>query len=287
MVAQKHVHVGNVTFGNDLPFCLIAGPCSMEGRNHALEMAHALSEMCSELGIGLIYKSSFDKANRTSVEGNRGIGIMPAMSIFQEVKDTYGCPVITDVHTEDQCAVVGEVCDMMQIPAFLCRQTDLLLAAGQTGKAVNVKKGQFLAPWDMGNVCKKVASTGNDNILITERGSSFGYNALVTDMRGLPQMAEETGYPIIIDCTHSVQQPGGQGNKSGGRRELAPVVARAAIALGIAGVFAETHNDPDKAISDGPNMIPVQKLKGVLQTLQALDEVAKANPVDLVGMATY
>lgn len=287
MTQQTHVSVGNTTFGNDLPFTLIAGPCSMEGRNHALEMAHALTEMCNELGIGLVYKSSFDKANRTSVEGNRGIGIMPALSIFQEVKDTYGCPVISDVHTENQCAVVAEVCDMIQIPAFLCRQTDLLLAAGQTGRAINVKKGQFLAPWDMKNVVDKVATTGNNNILITERGSSFGYNTLVTDMRGLPQMALDTGYPIVIDCTHSVQQPGGQGKASGGRRELAPVVARAAIAVGVAGVFAETHNDPDKAISDGPNMIPVQKLKGVLETLKALDSVAKSNPVDLIGMATY
>ena len=275
MTETRHVTVGDLTIGNDLPFTLIAGPCAMEGREHALEMASALKEITGRLGIGLIYKSSFDKANRTSVKSNRGIGLDTAMKIFAEVKETLGLPVITDVHLPDQCKPVAEVVDMLQIPAFLCRQTDLLLAAGETGKPVNVKKGQFLAPWDMKNVVAKIDSTGNRNTLLCERGASFGYNTLVSDMRSLPIMAE-TGCPVIFDATHSVQQPGGQGATSGGDRRFVPTLARAALAVGVAGVFMETHENPDTAPSDGPNMVPLTKIEGILSGLLDIDRLTKA-----------
>lgn len=273
-VSQKHIKAGNVTFGNDLPFVLIAGPCQMESREHALMMSKKLKEITDRLGIGFIYKSSFDKANRTSISGKRGIGLEGALPVFKEIKETLGCPVLTDVHEKEQCAHVAEVVDILQIPAFLCRQTDLLIAAAQTGKIVNVKKGQFLAPWDMNNVAKKVADSGNDNILLTERGASFGYNTLVTDIRSLAIMGE-TGYPVIFDATHSIQQPGGQGNSSGGQREFVPVVSRAAIAAGIAGVFMETHQDPDNAPSDGPCMVILDEIEKQLEMLLKLDEIVK------------
>jgi 2-dehydro-3-deoxyphosphooctonate aldolase (KDO 8-P synthase) len=276
----KHVHIGNLTVGNDQPFALIAGPCQLESREHALEVSHALVEMCGKLGIGLIYKTSFDKANRTSVEGKRGLGLEQSLPILAEVREKWGCAVLTDVHEREQCAEVAQAADVLQIPAFLCRQTDLLIAAGNTGRAINVKKGQFLAPWDMKNVAAKVASTGNEKILLTERGASFGYNTLVTDMRGLPIMAQ-TGYPVVIDATHSVQQPGGQGSSSGGDRRFAPVIARAAISVGVAAVFMETHPDPDKAPSDGPNMIRLSEMPALLQTLQEFDRLAKAKPITL------
>ena len=252
--------VGDIRIGNDLPLVLIAGPCQMESREHALEMAGAIREIADRVGIRAIYKSSFDKANRTSVGGKRGLGLEKSLAVFAEVREKTGLPVLTDVHTAEQCPIVAEAVDVMQIPAFLCRQTDLLLAAGETGCAINVKKGQFLAPWDMKNVVDKLRSTGNNNISVCERGASFGYNTLVTDFRGLPIMAEQTGCPVVFDATHSVQQPGGQGGSSGGQREFAPVLARAAVSLGIAAVFMETHQDPDNAPSDGPNMIPVDKL---------------------------
>jgi 2-dehydro-3-deoxyphosphooctonate aldolase (KDO 8-P synthase) len=275
MTAPKHVPVGNVLIGNDRPFALIAGPCALESRAHALEMSHALVELTSKLGIPLIYKTSFDKANRTSVAGERGMGLDKSLPILVEVREKYGCPVLTDVHDASQCAPVAEAVDVLQIPAFLCRQTDLLLAAGQTGRAINVKKGQFLAPWDMKNVVAKIASTGNEKILQTERGASFGYNTLVSDMRALPIMAE-SGYPVVFDATHSVQQPGGKGTSSGGQREYVPVLARAAIAVGVAAVFMETHQDPDKAPSDGPNMVPLKDMPNVLARLKAFDDLAKA-----------
>lgn len=280
-MSSKHVSVGNVTFGNDLPLVLIAGPCQMESRAHAMEMAVALKELTQKLGLGLIYKTSFDKANRTSLSGKRGLGLDAALNVFGEIKDELGLVVLTDVHDAMQCRPVAEVVDVLQIPAFLCRQTDLLVAAAQTGKVVNVKKGQFLAPWDMKNVVAKITGSGNDRVLITERGTSFGYNTLVTDMRGLPQMAADTGFPIIMDATHAVQQPGGQGGSSGGDRRFAPILARAAVSLGIAGVFLETHDDPDHAPSDGPNMLPIKELPDVLKTLMAIDAVAKAHPVSL------
>ena len=279
-MSPRHVHIGNLTIGNDLPLVLIAGPCALEGRGHAFDMAGALKELAGKLGIGLIYKTSFDKANRTSVNTARGLGLDKSLPILAEVRETYGCPVLTDVHLPDQCAPVAEAVDVLQIPAFLCRQTDLLLAAGQTGRAVNVKKGQFLAPWDMKNVAAKIASTGNEKILLTERGASFGYNTLVTDMRGLPQMAE-TGYPVVIDATHSVQQPGGQGTSSGGDRRFVPVIARAAVAVGVAAVFLETHPDPDKAPSDGPNMVRLKDMPALLKSLQDFDKLAKAAPIAL------
>jgi 2-dehydro-3-deoxyphosphooctonate aldolase (KDO 8-P synthase) len=279
-MTTKHVHIGNLTLGNDRPMAIIAGPCQLESRAHALEVSHALVELCGKLGIGLIYKTSFDKANRTSVNTARGLGLDQSLPILAEVREKWGCPVLTDVHERDQCAPVAEAVDVLQIPAFLCRQTDLLLAAGKTGRAVNVKKGQFLAPWDMKNVAQKIASTGNEKILLTERGASFGYNTLVTDMRGLPQMAE-TGYPVVIDATHSVQQPGGQGNSSGGDRRFVPVIARAAVAVGVAAVFMETHPDPDKAPSDGPNMVKLKDMPALLKTLQEFDTLAKATPVVL------
>ena len=275
MTQQRHVHVGQVTFGNDKPLSLIAGPCQLESRAHAHEMCQALTELTGKLGIGLVYKTSFDKANRTSLKGQRGLGMEKSLPIMAELRETYGCPVLTDIHSIEQCAPVAEAVDILQIPAFLCRQTDLLLAAGETGKTINVKKGQFLAPWDMKNVVAKIASTGNHNVLLTERGVSFGYNTLVSDMRSLPIMAE-TGYPIVFDATHSVQQPGGQGTASGGQREFVPVLARAAVAVGVAGVFMETHQDPDHAPSDGPNMVPIKQMPELLRQLMAFDKVAKA-----------
>lgn len=280
-VQNRHVTVGSVTFGNDLPMVLIAGPCQMESRDHALETAGALVDICRTLDVPLIYKSSFDKANRTSLKGKRGIGLDAALDVFAEIKSTYGCPVLTDVHENEQCAVVADVVDILQIPAFLCRQTDLLIAAAKTGKVVNVKKGQFLAPWDMTNVVAKLDESGNHNVIVTERGASFGYNTLVVDMRGLPIMAQRTGCPVIMDATHSVQQPGGQGTSSGGQREFAPVMARAAVSLGIAGVFIECHPDPDAAPSDGPNMIPIGQMADLLKTLTAFDRLAKSHPLSI------
>jgi 2-dehydro-3-deoxyphosphooctonate aldolase (KDO 8-P synthase) len=278
---NRHVEIGQLTLGNDLPFVLIAGPCALESRAHALEMSQALREITDKLGIGLIYKSSFDKANRTSINTARGIGLEKALPILAEVKESIGCPVLTDVHLPDQCAAVAEVVDVLQIPAFLCRQTDLLVAAAETGKALNVKKGQFLAPWDMTNVANKIFQSGNDKVLLCERGASFGYNTLVSDMRALPIMAAETGCPIVFDATHSTQQPGGRGGTSGGQREFAPVLARAAIAVGVAAVFMETHQDPDNAPSDGPNMIYLRDMPEVLETLVAFDRLSKARPVTL------
>ena len=271
------VTVGNARFGNALPLALIAGPCQLESRAHALEMASALKEITGPLGIALVYKTSFDKANRTSGRAARGIGLDAALPIFAEIRATLGVPVLTDVHEAAQCARVAQAVDVLQIPAFLCRQTDLLVAAAETGRAVNVKKGQFLAPWDMANVVAKITGAGNANVLLTERGSSFGYNTLVSDMRALPVLAQ-TGAPVIFDATHSVQQPGGQGTSSGGQREFVPVLARAAVAVGVAGVFIETHQDPDKAPSDGPNMIPIKQLEPLLQTLIEFDRLAKAAP---------
>jgi 2-dehydro-3-deoxyphosphooctonate aldolase (KDO 8-P synthase) len=271
----RHITVGNVTFGNDLPFALIAGPCAMEGRDHAFDMAGSLKELTGKLGIPFVYKSSFDKANRTSIKSNRGIGLDNAMPIFEDLRRELGVPVITDVHTEEQCRLVAPSVDMLQIPAFLCRQTDLLVAAAETGRAVNVKKGQFLAPWDMQNVVAKFDAAGNPNVLVCERGASFGYNTLVSDMRSLPIMAE-TGCPVVFDATHSVQQPGGQGATSGGDRRFVPVLARAAVAVGVAALFMETHRDPDNAPSDGPNMVPFDRMPELLETLLAFDRVAKA-----------
>jgi 2-dehydro-3-deoxyphosphooctonate aldolase (KDO 8-P synthase) len=271
----RHVQVGGVTFGNDLPLVLIAGPCLLESRSHALEMAGALAETTAKLGIGLIYKTSFDKANRTSGESPRGVGIDKGLAILAEVREAVGCPVLTDVHGADQCAVVAEAVDVLQIPAFLCRQTDLLVAAAKTGRAIHIKKGQFLAPWEMKNVAAKVEAAGNDKVLLCERGASFGYNTLVSDMRSLPILAE-TGYPVVFDATHSVQQPGGQGTASGGERKYAPVLARAAVAVGVAAVFMETHEDPDQAPSDGPNMIPLADMAALISTLMEFDALAKS-----------
>ena len=269
------VAVGDVRFDNRAPLALIAGPCQLESRQHAFDMAGALKEMTKKLGIGLVYKSSFDKANRTSLSGKRGAGLDAALPVFDDVRKEFGLPVLTDVHTEEQCAVVAPHVDILQIPAFLSRQTDLLIAAAKTGKVVNVKKGQFLAPWDMKNVVAKVTGSGNANVLVTERGASFGYNTLVSDMRSLPIMAE-MGAPVIFDATHSVQQPGGQGGSSGGQREFVETLARAAVAVGVAGVFIETHEDPDHAPSDGPNMIKLADLPRLLEKLAAFDTVAKA-----------
>jgi len=268
------VEVGQARFGNDLPLALIAGPCQLESRAHALEMASALKEIAARVGIGLVYKSSFDKANRTSAKGARGLGLDASLPIFAEIRSSLGLPVLTDVHDEGQCARVAEAVDVLQIPAFLCRQTDLLLAAAKTGRVINVKKGQFLAPWDMKNVVEKITGAGNRNVMVTERGVSFGYNTLVSDMRALPELAK-TGAPVIFDATHSVQQPGGQGTSSGGQREYVEVLARAAVAVGVAGVFVETHQDPDKAPSDGPNMIPLKDIEALLRTLIAFDRLAK------------
>ena len=272
---NSRVIVGGVTFANDAPIAVLAGPCQMESRAHALEMASGLKEACAKLGIGLIYKSSFDKANRTSLSGRRGIGLDAALPVFAEIRETLGLPVVTDVHEIDHCARVAEVADVLQIPAFLCRQTDLLIAAAKTGRVVKIKKGQFLAPWDMKNVVAKVTDSGNANVLVTERGSSFGYNTLVVDMRALPQMAE-IGAPVIFDATHAVQQPGGQGTSSGGDRRFVPVLARAAVAVGVAGLFIETHQDPDHAPSDGPNMVPLKDFASLIAELQAIDRVVKS-----------
>ncbi len=278
MTAPRHISIGSVTVGNDLPLTIIAGPCALESRDHALDMSGKLAELAKKLGIGMIYKTSFDKANRTSVNSVRGIGLDDALPIFAEIRETTGLPVLTDVHLPEQCAKAAQAVDVLQIPAFLCRQTDLLVAAGETGKAINVKKGQFLAPWDMANVVKKIESTGNKNTMVCERGASFGYNTLVSDMRSLPILAK-TGCPVIFDATHSVQQPGGQGDTSGGQREFAPVLARAAVAVGVAGVFMETHEDPDNAPSDGPNMIKFNELSGIIDNLLEFDRIAKAAPV--------
>ena len=274
MTAARHVRISNVTVGNDLPLVLIAGPCAIEGRDHALATSERLVEMAAQLGLGLIYKSSFDKANRTSLTGARGIGMEEGLRILADVRDAHGCPVLTDVHEREQCAAAAHAVDVLQIPAFLCRQTDLLIAAARTGRAVNVKKGQFLAPWDMKNVAAKVIDSGNDNVLVTERGVSFGYNTQVTDMRALPILAAE-GVPVVFDATHSVQQPGGQGTSSGGQREFVPVLARAAVAVGVAALFMETHEDPDKAPSDGPNMVPLDQMPALLSRLVALDAFTK------------
>ena len=268
------IKVGSLEIGNDLPLAIIAGPCAMESRSHALEMAEALKVEADELGFGLIYKSSFDKANRTSAGSERGIGLDKAMDIFSEVRDTIGCPVLTDVHEPHQCAVVAESVDVLQIPAYLCRQTDLLVAAAETGRAINIKKGQFLAPWDMKNVVAKCVQAGNENLMVCERGASFGYNTLVSDMRSLPELAA-TGFPVVFDATHSVQQPGGRGGTSGGQREYVPVLARAAVAVGVAAVFMETHQDPDNAPSDGPNMVHLKEFGSLVETLMAFDRLSK------------
>jgi len=274
MTTNTVVSLPTLQFGNALPLALIAGPCQMESRDHAFMMAGSLKEICQRLGIGLVYKSSFDKANRTSLKGRRGMGLEKSLAVFADIGKELGLPVLTDVHENAHCAEVASVVDILQIPAFLCRQTDLLVAAARTGRVVNVKKGQFLAPWDMKNVLEKIVESGNPNVLLTERGASFGYNTLVSDMRALPIMAE-TGAPVIFDATHSVQQPGGQGASSGGDRRMVPVLARAAVAVGVAGVFIETHEDPDNAPSDGPNMVPLDRLEGLLVKLMALDKVAK------------
>ena len=276
-MAAHTVNLGSVSFGNALPLALIAGPCQLESRDHAFEVASALKEISGRVGIGLVFKTSFDKANRTSADAQRGVGLKAALPVFAEIREKLGLPVLTDVHEIDQCGPVAETVDVLQIPAFLCRQTDLLIAAAKTGRAVNVKKGQFLAPWDMKNVIEKITSAGNENVLITERGASFGYNTLVSDMRALPVL-KETGKPVIFDATHSVQQPGGQGTSSGGQREYVPVLARAAVAVGVAGVFIETHPDPDKAPSDGPNMIPLKEMEKLLTELVAFDRLAKSQP---------
>ena len=274
MTDSKHVKVGPISFGNDLPFVLISGPCQIESRDHALFMAEALAKAAAAAGVPFIFKSSFDKANRTSVSGRRGVGIDAGLAILAEVKASLGCPVLTDIHGPEQVEAAAQAVDILQIPAFLCRQTDLLIAAGRTGAVINVKKGQFLAPWDMAAVAQKVASTGNERILLTERGASFGYNTLVSDMRALPTMAQ-TGYPVVFDATHSVQQPGGLGSASGGQREFAPLLARSAVAAGVAAIFAEAHDDPDHAPSDGPVMLPLGWVGPMLETLRAIDGVVK------------
>ena len=275
---MRSVKVGDISIGNDLPLTLIAGPCQLESLDHAHMVAGAIKEACLVAEIGFVFKSSFDKANRTSLGGKRGPGLEEGLKILQSVRDTFGIPVLTDVHEPGQCADVAAAVDILQIPAFLCRQTDLLVAAAKTGAAVNIKKGQFLAPWDMQHVIGKIEESGNDRILLTERGSSFGYNALVTDMRSLPILAQ-SGYPVVMDATHAVQQPGGLGGASGGQREFAPVLARAAVSLGIAAVFLEAHEDPDNAPSDGPNMIPLLKIPGMVASLAAFDRLAKSEPV--------
>lgn len=275
MTEMHHVQIGNITVGNDLPLALIAGPCQMESMIHAIDMAGRLYEMTQELGMGLVYKTSFDKANRTSLNTARGLGLDAAIPVFERIRSEFGIPVLTDVHLPEHCAALGDAVDVLQIPAFLCRQTDLLLAAAATGKVINVKKGQFLAPWDMKNVAHKIIESGNPKVLLTERGASFGYNTLVSDMRSIPIMAEQTGLPIVFDATHSVQQPGGQGTTSGGERKFVPVLARAAVSVGVAMVFMETHQDPDNAPSDGPNMVPIDQMKALLATLQKFDTLAK------------
>jgi 2-dehydro-3-deoxyphosphooctonate aldolase (KDO 8-P synthase) len=274
---NTEVRVGDVTFATRRPIAVFVGPCQMESRAHALEMASALKEIAGRLRLGLVYKTSFDKANRTSLSGKRGVGLSAALDVFAEIRSSLGLPVVTDVHEAAQCATLAEVVDVLQIPAFLCRQTDLLIAAAKTGRVVKVKKGQFLAPWDMANVVAKITGSGNPNVLVTERGASFGYNTLVVDMRGLPIMAE-TGAPVIFDATHSVQQPGGKGTSSGGDRRFVPVLARAAVAVGVAGLFIETHQDPDNAPSDGPNMVPLKDFEGLMRELMAIDALVKGQP---------
>ncbi|MEA2988774.1 MAG: 2-dehydro-3-deoxyphosphooctonate aldolase synthase [Alphaproteobacteria bacterium] len=273
--ASPVVAVGKTQFGNALPFVLIAGPCALESRAHALEMASALKEITTKVGVDFVYKTSFDKANRTSAKSHRGVGLDEALPIFAEIRQTLGVPILTDVHESAQCARAAAVVDVLQIPAFLCRQTDLLVAAAQTGRVINVKKGQFLAPWDMANVVAKITGAGNSSVLVTERGASFGYNTLVSDLRALPILARTTGAPVVFDATHSVQQPGGQGTSSGGEREFVPVLARAAVAVGVAGVFIETHQDPDRAPSDGPNMLPLRDMESLLRRLVEFDRLAK------------
>lgn len=273
---QRTIKIGNFEINNRLPFALFAGPCQIESRQHAIDMCGAMIEITKELGINYVFKASFDKANRTSLNGPRGVGIEEGLRTFDEIKKLYdNIPIVTDIHEREQCAVVAPHVDILQIPAFLCRQTDLLVAAAKTGKVINVKKGQFCAPWDMKNVAKKIEDSGNMNVCLTDRGTSFGYNTLVTDFRGLPKMAQDTGCPIVFDATHSVQQPSGQGGTSGGQREYAPVLARAAVAVGVAAVFIETHDNPDVALSDGPNMIPLHEMKRVLTELQAYDKITK------------
>ncbi|MBZ4023160.1 3-deoxy-8-phosphooctulonate synthase [Rhodobacter sp. TJ_12] len=277
---MKTIEIGPLKIGNDQPLTVIAGPCQLESADHALMIAETMAQTCAANGAQFVFKGSYDKANRTSLSGKRGLGIEAGLRVLETVRDRLGCPVLTDIHDAEQARAAAQVVDVIQIPAFLCRQTDLLLAAGETGKTVNIKKGQFLAPWDMDNVAAKVAATGNEKILLTERGTSFGYNTLVADMRGLPRMAQ-TGYPVIMDATHSVQQPGGLGGASGGQREMAPVMARAAVSLGIAGVFIETHEAPDTAPSDGPNMIALADMPKLIETLMAFDRLAKADPIRL------
>lgn len=275
---MKTVSVGNLTVGNDVPLTVLAGPCQLESLDHALMIAETMAENCAEAGLGYVFKASYDKANRTSLSGVRGLGVEAGLEIMAEVRSRLGIPTLTDIHDAEQARLAAQAVDIIQIPAFLCRQTDLLIAAGETGAVVNIKKGQFLAPWDMPNVISKVESTGNERILLTERGASFGYNTLVADMRSLPTMMK-TGYPVVMDATHSVQQPGGQGGSSGGQREFAPVMARAAVSLGIAAVFIETHEAPDTAPSDGPNMIPLDQMKALTVSLKAFDDLAKADPI--------
>ena len=275
---QKIVKIGNFTIGNDLPLSLLCGPCQIESRQHAIDICGAMSEITKKLGMNYVFKASFDKANRTSINGARGVGLEEGMRTFDEIKKLYNnIPIVTDVHETTQCAEVAKHVDMLQIPAFLCRQTDLVVAAAKTGKVINVKKGQFLAPWDVANIVKKVTDSGNENVCITERGTSFGYNTLVVDMRGFPQMAQATGCPMIFDATHSVQQPGGQGTSTGGQREFAPVLARAAVAVGIGALFIETHENPDKALSDGPNTIPLHEMESLLSQLMEYDTITKSN----------
>ena len=274
-MSNRLITVGNINIGNDRPFVLLAGPCQLESAEHALDLCGKIVEITKDLEIPYIFKASFDKANRTSITGARGVGLEQAKEIFSKIKKTYGCPIVTDVHEPAQCSEIAPFVDILQIPAFLCRQTDLVVAAAKTGKVLNIKKGQFLAPWDMKNVVGKADQAGNAHVMVTERGTSFGYNTLVVDMRSLPIMAQETGCPVIMDATHSVQQPGGRGTSTGGQREFAPVLAQAAVAVGVAGVFIETHENPEKSPSDGPNMIPLAELKGVLAQLKALDKLKK------------
>ncbi len=273
---QKKIKIGNFEIGNELPIAIIAGPCQIESRQHAVDIAGHLVEITKELGVNYIFKASFDKANRTSINSPRGVGIEEGMRTFEEIKKLYGCPILTDIHEREQCAIAAQYVDILQIPAFLCRQTDLVVAAAKTGKVINIKKGQFLAPWDMKHLVMKSVESGNDKVCLTERGTSFGYNTLVTDMRAFPQMANDTGCPIIFDATHSVQQPGGLGGKSGGNREMAPVLARAAVAVGVAAVFMETHENPEKALSDGPNSIYLSDMKRIISELMAFDKVRKS-----------
>jgi 2-dehydro-3-deoxyphosphooctonate aldolase (KDO 8-P synthase) len=283
MNTPRTVTVGDIEIGKSNPFALITGPCQLESLDHARMMAEKIAEACAPTGTRFIFKASYDKANRSSITTQRGLGMEEGLSILSKIRDEFGCPILTDVHDIGQCAPAGEVVDVIQIPAFLCRQTDLLLAAGETGAAINIKKGQFLAPWDMGNVAEKVASTGNEKIMLCDRGTSFGYNTLVSDFRGLPAMAA-TGYPVVFDATHSVQQPGGQGITSGGQRQFAPVLARAAVAVGVSALFIETHEDPDNAPSDGPNMIPVHKMAQVIEQLRAIDDLTKTQ--DAIDLST-